>query len=369
MSNNKISILFIDDEKHNLDSLRATYRREWEVFVAENAEQGNRIMQDNPINVVMSDYKMPVKNGVDLLEEYANKYPHVSRILITAHADTPLVSQAVNKGKIHYFLEKPWNNETLRQAVNSCFKINQMNLEITEKNQLLARAYDDLSRFIYSASHEMRSPLMSILGLIDLIKEENTSHNEQIEEYLTHMSESVSNIDQYIKGIIQYYNNSKIESTPSQIDFEELLFEIKKEMGIHLDERIFTTVNYEEGEESFVCDPFKMKIILSNLIQSLINAQNKSYVKPEILNIFIRVSSVEVIIEINEGQSDVVFGLIENVFKFFFTSNTKQTQTVKEYDVMNLFLLKDTLLKVNGYIDFNKNNDSLTYRIVIPSAK
>lgn len=364
MKSKKIKLLFIDDEQHNLDALRASYRREWEIYTATNGVDADRILSEFDISVILSDHMMPVKTGVELLEEYAIKYPHVSRILITAHAETPLIAKAINKGKINYFLEKPWNNETLRQAVTSCHNISLMSKELKEKNELLAKAYDDLSRFIYSASHEMRSPLMSILGMIELAKEDKDINS--IFEYHELMVKSVKDVDTFIQGIIEYYNNSKTEIEPQNINFEDLINEALEEYVDDENSKFNVIMQYENGSENFMCDPYKLKIVLGNLFHSASETCKKLEVETDI-DIKINVSPIEAKIEINEKESSILYSFIQNVFKFFFSSSNYRNTTT-ESNVMSLFLFKDSLLKLNGNINIANNNNTTTYTIQIPSS-
>jgi signal transduction histidine kinase len=359
MKQTKIKLLYIDDEQHNLDALRASYRREWEIYTALNGEQAEEILENNEITVIMSDHLMPGRTGVELLETFAEKYPQISRILITAHAQTPLIAKAVNKGKINYFLEKPWNNETLKQAVLSCHNIYLMNKAIKEKNRLLVQAHDELSRFIYSASHEMRSPLMSIKGLVELVLDEYK--DEQLTEYLHLMNQSVDDVDSYVQAIIEFYKNAQVGSRSYAIDFETLLDTIVDEYG--LKNKLNIKLNIKGKNQKFYTDPMRLKIALGNLFSNAAAVKEQSNNE---INVVINVSSIDTVIEISEDNSDVLYVFIENVFKFFFNSG-KSDDPVANTNIMSLFLFKDSLQKINGTIELKKKGKATTYLIKIPS--
>lgn len=363
----KIKILFIDDEAHNLESLRAAYRREWEVYTAINSEESDYILASNhDIQIIMTDYKMPFKSGVEILEEYAVKYPHISRILITAHANTPLITSAVNRGKIHYFLEKPWNNETIRQAVSSCYNIFRINQELIEKNDLLEKAYEDLSRFIYSASHEMRSPLMTILGLIELAEIEHP--NNPAENYFGFIKQSVDEIDNYLHGIIEYHKGTKKTATPVSINFEELVFEIRKEIKLDEKGKFTFSVQYEVGAmNTFKCDQAQLRSLIENMLRAASkNTAKKPFFRENFISIYI--SPFEAIIEINEQIEQSAFDFIETVFNEIYRIEEPTTDPLND-DLMGIFFFKNALLKLGGFIKVKKSERRVIYNVIIPTSK
>jgi len=363
----KIKILFIDDEEHNLESLRAAYRREWEVYTASNSSESDEILSTNPdIQIIMTDFKMPLKSGVEILEEYAEKYPHISRILITAYANTPLITSAVNKGKINYFLEKPWSNETIRQAVTSCFHIYKINQELKEKNELLGKAYEDLSRFIYSASHEMRSPLMTILGLIELAEIENPENSAA--DYFTYIKQSVEEIDNYLHGIIEYHKGNKKETHPVSINFEELIFEIRKEVKIDEKGTFTFSVQYEIGAmTTFKCDQALLKSLIENMLRAASkNTLKKTFKRENFISIYI--TPFEATIEINEQIDKSVFDFIETVFNEIYRIEDQGVDPIND-DLMGIFFFKNALIKLGGFIKVKKTEKRVIYNVIIPTYK
>lgn len=120
----QINVLFIDDEQHNLTAFRATFRRDYQVFTAISTAEAKEILSKENINIIFSDQRMPNQTGVAFFEEILDKYPLPIRILITGYTDIEVVVDAVNKGKIFKYLQKPWNYEEMVaciQEANSAF--------------------------------------------------------------------------------------------------------------------------------------------------------------------------------------------------------------------------------------------------------
>jgi len=122
MQNAIIKVLFVDDEKHNLLSFSANFRRNFHVYTAISAAEGRRLLENNEIPIVIADYRMPVENGIKFLSDVKEAYPHTTRILLTGYADIEAVVNAINQGGIHFYMKKPWDSQELEEAIITGFE-------------------------------------------------------------------------------------------------------------------------------------------------------------------------------------------------------------------------------------------------------
>src|SRR4051812_44041931 len=111
MADKKINILYVDDEQNNLISFKATFRMKYNVFTAISGDDAIKLLDSQPIDIIITDQRMPNMTGVQFLESILEKHPDPMRILLTGYADLTAVIDAVNKGKIFHYLTKPWNEE------------------------------------------------------------------------------------------------------------------------------------------------------------------------------------------------------------------------------------------------------------------
>ncbi|MBS1772402.1 MAG: response regulator [Bacteroidetes bacterium] len=136
MPENKINILYVDDEQNNLVSFKATFRIKYNVFTAISGEEAIKVLENHPIEIIITDQRMPNMTGVQFLESIIEKYPDPIRILLTGYADLNAVIDAVNKGKIFHYLTKPWNEEELEMTIvraYDVYKLKKDERELTEK--------------------------------------------------------------------------------------------------------------------------------------------------------------------------------------------------------------------------------------------
>ncbi len=124
-------ILFVDDEQKILDSFMLNLKRRYDIHLALGpGEALAKIASDGPFQVVVSDYKMPGMNGVELLSKVMAVSPKTVRIMLTGHADMDVSIAAVNSGQVFRFLTKPCSMELLTSAIDAALEQNRLlNLE------------------------------------------------------------------------------------------------------------------------------------------------------------------------------------------------------------------------------------------------
>jgi two-component system, NtrC family, sensor kinase len=115
----QIRILCVDDEKNLLKSIQRLFLdHNYEILTATSGNEGLEILRKvSPIQIVISDFRMPGKNGVEFLSEVRKNWPDTVRIIISGYADTAAVISAINEGEIYKFIPKPWNDEDIKATI------------------------------------------------------------------------------------------------------------------------------------------------------------------------------------------------------------------------------------------------------------
>jgi len=142
-----VRILCVDDERNVLRSLERVFLDDdYEVVTAASGEEGLQIMAESgdTFQVVVSDYRMPVMNGVEFLKQVYAQWPDTVRIVLSGYADAGAIVAAINEGHIYKFIPKPWNDEELRVTIQNCLEryfLLRSNRELLED---LARSNQEL---------------------------------------------------------------------------------------------------------------------------------------------------------------------------------------------------------------------------------
>ncbi|MFW5752365.1 MAG: response regulator, partial [bacterium] len=104
----KDTILYIDDDEHNLMVFEAYFEEKYRVLTATSAREGYDILLNENVKVVVTDQRMPVENGLDFIRRVAPAYPMVIYIILTAYTDLSNIKEAINSGLIYRYISKPW---------------------------------------------------------------------------------------------------------------------------------------------------------------------------------------------------------------------------------------------------------------------
>lgn len=113
----KPRILIVDDEQSILNSLTHVFRKTYDVHVANSAEDALTLLQDQEVEVIISDMRMPNMNGAEFLIQTKCLYPNVESILLTGYSDVSSIRSAIFDGEVFGYLTKPWDKEELRELV------------------------------------------------------------------------------------------------------------------------------------------------------------------------------------------------------------------------------------------------------------
>ncbi len=129
MSDSKPSILYVDDERHNLVAFKASFRRHYQVHTAQDGEEALRLLEENEVELIISDQRMPGMTGVELFEQIQERYPEPIRMVLTAFSDVADIIGAINKGKVYYYVTKPWKYEDLKVLIDNALEAYQLKNE------------------------------------------------------------------------------------------------------------------------------------------------------------------------------------------------------------------------------------------------
>lgn len=139
------TVLFVDDESKILSAIRRLIRPLGvKAFFAESGAEGLKILEEQHIDLVVSDMRMPEMDGAQFLTEVKKRWPDTVRMLLTGYADISSTIEALNKGGIYRYISKPWDDEELKSIISDGLKIRRLERETAELQRLTQKQNEQL---------------------------------------------------------------------------------------------------------------------------------------------------------------------------------------------------------------------------------
>lgn len=202
MVQDKPTVLYVDDQTMNLKLFEATFRNDYNLILTEDPMQVLKILEEEEIQVLVSDQRMPGMSGTELLEIVAEKYPDIRRYLLTAFTDSDTIIEAVNVGRVHAYINKPMEADKVRASISASLETyhlrikNRQILEELEKVNAELLDMDVLkSEIINSISNEISNPLNQIMGTLHMLK--TKIEGDELSEVLNILGQSVFKLEQF----------------------------------------------------------------------------------------------------------------------------------------------------------------------------
>lgn len=169
------AILVVDDEPQACKWFARLFADEFTVLTAHSVDEALALLAERgqEVAVVLTDYSMPVRNGVDLLSALRSAHPHISRLLISAYADKDVAMAAINQGQVEQILEKPLNEPVTRQVLRAALTNSRRRVE--EHAQLENRAAT-LRETLGFLAHEASTPLATVRGYLSAMKDRHVEN-------------------------------------------------------------------------------------------------------------------------------------------------------------------------------------------------
>jgi two-component system sensor histidine kinase/response regulator len=236
-------ILVVDDEPENLIVIEAVLEDEWEVFTAESAAEALEILREQrelqePIDLIITDQRMPGMTGVELLSEVSGAFPDMVRMILTGYSDVDPIVTAVNEGSVSRFLLKPWDGEELRAAISEGlqFKAHQValraavdqlverrahgqqvfsDLKRTQDQFVAAERLSTLGRLTAGITHDIRNQLSALLFMVNLVQSETT--NPEMLESAQTAYDTLRSLRLLISDVNEFAQQRSIEVNLAQI--------------------------------------------------------------------------------------------------------------------------------------------------------
>ena len=232
--------------------------------------------------------------------------------------------------------------------------------ELVNSNRMLKKLNEELDRFVYSTSHDLRAPLSSVTGLINLAKE--NENPQEVKRYLGMMESRVNTLNKFIKDITDYSRNNRLEITRERIRVHELANEIWEALKYTPEAQVITFKNEIPEDLIIQSDTRRIHVILSNLISNAIRYHDLRKEEPYIRLQHHAVNTSHSFSVEDNGQG-IAPEIQKRVFDMFYRGNESS-----QGSGLGLYIVKETTSKLAGSIHLNSHpRKGSTFTFTVPA--
>jgi len=204
------TVLFVDDEVNILRAVQRLMRNEpCEVVTASRGAEALEVLTRQPVQVVVTDQRMPEMSGVDLLSAIRDRHPDLVRMMLTGYTEMNVAVEAINRGKIYRLITKPWNDEELKATLRQAFdhhdlkseirRLNQVtreqNLKLQDMNRNLEGKVRERTKQVADKHQELRiayvQTIRALAEAVDAKDAYTRGHSERVGVYASKMARSL----------------------------------------------------------------------------------------------------------------------------------------------------------------------------------
>jgi signal transduction histidine kinase len=363
-----LRILSLEDLEDDFYLITHALKKSGVDFIAkrvDSKEEFSNALDQFGAHVILCDHSLPQFNSNEALRIFHQRKLQIPFILVTGAVSEEFAVSSLKHGADDYILKS--NLARLPNVIENALKQKEAEREKIEAAQALARQNEtlikinkELDSFVYSISHNLRAPLMSVLGLLDLAKNEN--NNIVIHQYHEMMKSSVCKLDETLKEILEYSRNARQGLVIREIDFQKTIndnFERMQFMPGY--ERIRKEI-FIEGNSHFYSDHYRLSLILNNLISNAIKYSDSSK-EVSFIQITIHLNPESVILTFKDNGIGIEHSYIQKVFNMFFRATEKN-----EGAGLGLYIVKEAVEKLGGTIELESQiGKGAMFKIELPN--
>jgi signal transduction histidine kinase len=251
----------------------------------------------------------------------------------------------------------------LRQRQDEVAKI-KANEALMLQNEELKKINKELDSFVYSVSHNLKAPLMSVLGLINIARMEDGKNGNMFSNYFDMMEQSIHKLDDTLKEILEYSRNARQELAIDEVDVAKIIADnLERMQYIPGSELIRKDVTINSTAQLHA-DAYRISVIFNNLISNAIKYSDPHKDDP-FLKIDIDINDQKAVFLVEDNGIGIAKEYISKVFDMFFRATAQ-----KEGAGLGLYIVKETVEKLHGIINIESEpRVGTSFKIEIPNFK
>lgn len=367
-----MKILMLEDFQDDVGLIERTLHKQGISFVSKRVDTREEFilsLDSFDPDVILSDHALPQFNSLEALTICRKHHSHVPFILVTGTVSEEFAVNCLKQGADDYVLKS--NLVRLPSAIQNSLKQRNHDQKrkkaekaLRRQNEELVKINKELDSFVYSVSHNLRAPLMSVLGLINLVQVEEKKSDASLTGYFSMMQQSIHKLDDTLKEILDYSRNARSELNLELVDFQRMVEDSFDRMK-YMDgsESIAKTISLKAGAQLYT-DPYRLSVIINNLVSNAIKYRDVHKEK-RVIVIEATINEALLAITFRDNGIGISADYIHKIFDMFFRATDKS-----EGAGLGLYIVKETVEKLHGQIQVDSLvGEGTTFRIRIPNMK
>jgi signal transduction histidine kinase len=230
------------------------------------------------------------------------------------------------------------------------------------QNEELKKINEELDRFVYSAGHDLRAPLMSVLGLINIAQLDQSGAKK--DEYMELMRRSIHKLDEFIKDIIHFSRNARTPLTPEPIRFAPLLHEVVENLHYMKGARAIQTQLHVTQDLPFFSDPKRLTVVLNNLLANAFRYSDP-YKPQSFVHVSVTVDAQGANIRIEDNGIGIDREHLDKIFLMFYRATESRSGSG-----LGLYIVKETIETLQGQIKVQSRiGEGTAFSISLPNLQ
>lgn len=342
----------LEDVLDDVGLIERTLRKQGIAFVSKRVdteEDFTRALDTFKPEVILSDHALPQFNSLEALQICKRVGLDIPFILVTGTVSEEFAVSCLKQGADDYVLKS--NLVRLPSAIQNALrqrmqeqKRHSAEQALRTQNEELRKINQELDSFVYSVSHNLRAPLMSVLGLLNLVQIENKKKDFALDGYFAMMQNSIHKLDETLREILDYSRNARSELNIEKVDLRKMISESFEKLK-YIDgwDRIEKTIKLEGGAELYT-DAYRLSLILNNLVSNAIKYHDRAKESSRI-DIVAKITNDELELKLKDNGIGISDDLISRIFDMFFRATERS-----EGAGLGLYIVKETIDKLNGSV-------------------
>ena len=367
-----LRILMLEDLEDDVGLIERTLRKEGMNFSykrVDTEEEFAECLEYFHPDVILSDHALPQFNSLQALKICRKRSINAPFILVTGTVSEEFAVSCLKQGADDYVLKS--NMVRLPSAIQNALK--QRNHEakrrraeraLRKQNEELIKINKELDSFVYSVSHNLRAPLMSVLGLINLVQLENKNGDRNLNNYFQMMQHSIHKLDDTLKEILDYSRNARSVLNIAEVDISKMVLDSFERLKyMEGSEKIAKSV--EVGNEvPFHTDAYRLSVIINNLVSNAIKYRDPQKQDNKIVVTGDR-SDAGLLLTFYDNGIGISEEYRPKIFDMFFRATERS-----EGAGLGLYIVKETVEKLHGNITVESRvGEGTTFKVTLPDLK